>query len=133
MIGYCIAKLWEAGALDVYTTPIQMKKNRPGVILSVLCPEELLSQVSAILFSETSTLGVRHWPARRYVLRRQTHQVQTAWGPVEGKVAWIGEQGPRFSPEYEACRRVAEEHHVPLRRVYEAAQQAFDPQTVSRA
>ncbi len=126
MIGYCTARLWEAGVLDVYTTPIQMKKNRPAVMISVLCREEQLAQVSAILFAETTTLGVRQWPMRRQVLRRQAHSVQTPWGPVQGKVAWLADK-PRFAPEYEACRAMAEQHQVPLRTVYEAAQQAFDP------
>jgi uncharacterized protein (TIGR00299 family) protein len=126
MIGYCTARLWEAGVLDVYTTPIQMKKNRPAVMLSVLCREEQLARVSAILFAETTTLGVRQWPVRRQVLRRQAHSVQTSWGPVEGKVAWLADQ-PRFAPEYEACRAMAEQHKLPLRAVYEAAHQAFDP------
>lgn len=131
MIGYCTSRLWEADVLDVYTTAIQMKKNRPAVILSVLCREEQLPQVSAILFAETTTLGVRQWPVRRQVLRRQPHQVPTPWGTVDGKVAWLAGDGPRFSPEYEACRHIAEQHKVPLRAVYEAAQQAFDPTTVS--
>jgi uncharacterized protein (TIGR00299 family) protein len=129
LIGYCTARLWEAGVLDVYTTPIQMKKNRPAVIVSVLCREEQLAQVSAILFAETTTLGVRQWPVRRQVLRRQAHTVRTSWGPVEGKVAWLDGQA-RFAPEYEACRGVAEQQKVPLWAVYEAAQQAFDPQAL---
>lgn len=131
MIGYCASRLWEAGVLDVYTTPIQMKKNRPAVILSVLCREEQLAQVSAILFAETSTLGVRQWPVRRQVLPRQPHTVQTAWGAVEGKLARLSGHELRYSPEYESCRRIAEQHRVPLRTVYEAAQQAFDPRAVS--
>jgi pyridinium-3,5-bisthiocarboxylic acid mononucleotide nickel chelatase len=132
LIGYSTARLWEAGALDVYTTSIQMKKNRPGVILSVLCREEQLEAVSAILFSETTTLGVRRWPVRREVLRRQTHSVATPWGKVEGKVGWLRDEA-RFSPEFESCRQIAEQHKVPLRAVYEAAQQAFDPSAVKKA
>ena len=130
LIGYCTARLWEAGALDVYTTAIQMKKNRPGVILSVLCREADVTAVSAVLFSETTTLGVRRWPVRRQVLRRQAHRVETPWGAVEGKVGWLAGQ-PRFAPEFESCRQIAEARKVPLRSVYEAAQRAFDPGAVN--
>ncbi len=131
-IGYCLGRLWDAGALDVYTTAIQMKKNRPGVKLSVLCRLADVEAMEAILFEETTTLGVRRWTAGRRVLPRQSHQVQTPWGPVEGKVAWLAAQHARFAPEFESCRRIALEHRVPLRDVYEAAQQAFRSGEVTR-
>ena len=88
--------------------------------------------MEAILFEETTTLGVRRWTAGRRVLPRQSHQVQTPWGPVEGKVAWLAAQHARFAPEFESCRRIALEHRVPLRDVYEAAQQAFRSGEVTR-
>lgn len=125
VIGHTITKLWEAGALDVYTTAIQMKKNRPGVILSVICSAPLIPKVEKILFRETSTLGVRRWPVSRHKLDRAAHSVTTDWGPIEGKLGFITGQPPSFSPEYESCRRVAEQHNVALKQVYEAAQQAF--------
>ncbi len=132
LIGYCTARLLEAGALDVYTTAIQMKKNRPGVKISVLCETAVIQAVEAILFSESTTLGIRRWPVSRHVLARQTHTVQTPWGPVEGKVGWLA-GGPRgFAPEFEACRRIAAEHNVPLRAVYDAAHRAFDPGQVAK-
>jgi len=127
LIGYCTTRLWEAGALDVYTAAIQMKKNRPGVTLSVLCRAGAIEAIEAILFGETTTLGVRRWPVSRHVLVRKPHRVETEWGPVEGKVGWLRGGPPRFAPEFESCRRVAAEHDVPLRAVYEAAQKAFDP------
>ncbi len=126
LIGYCTTRLWEAGALDVYTTAIQMKKNRPGVKLSVLCRLEDVEPIEAILFTETTTLGVRRWTVNRHVLSRQPHNVETPWGSVEGKVGWLDGDLPRFAPEFESCRRIAAEHNVPLRAVYEAAQKAFD-------
>jgi pyridinium-3,5-bisthiocarboxylic acid mononucleotide nickel chelatase len=126
LIGYCTTRLWEAGALDVFTTAIQMKKNRPGVTLTVLCRPADAAAVEDILFRETTTLGVRRWTAARTVLRRQPHSVDTPWGPIEGKVGWLRDGPPRFAPEFESCRRVAEEQRVPLREVYEAAQKAFD-------
>jgi pyridinium-3,5-bisthiocarboxylic acid mononucleotide nickel chelatase len=130
LIGYCTTRLWEVGALDVYTTAIQMKKNRPAVKLSVLCDASRIDQVEAILFGETTTLGVRRWPVSRRVLMRRVHCVHTEWGTVEGKLAWLAGGTPRFAPEFEACRRIAAEHKVPLRAVYDAAQKAFDPREV---
>jgi len=132
LIGYCTDRLWEAGALDVFATAIQMKKSRPGVKLSVLCRASELEAVEAILFAETTTLGVRRWPASRSVLNRSAHAVHTPWGSVAGKVAWLPGGAARFAPEYEACRRVAMENRVALREVYEAAQKAFDPAAVTR-
>jgi uncharacterized protein (TIGR00299 family) protein len=131
VIGYCTSRLWDAGALDVYTTAIQMKKNRPGVKLSVLCPEGRIDAIEDILFAETTTLGVRRWPVSRHLLERRAHVVQTEWGPVEGKVGWQHGSLPRFAPEFESCRRIAAARGVPLREVYEAAQKAFDPSQVA--
>ena len=131
LIGYCTSLLWDAGALDVYTTGIQMKKNRPGVKLSVLCRERDIRPVEAILFAETTTLGVRRWPVSRHVLDRRPHQVQTEWGAIEGKIGWLSGEPPRFSPEFESCRRMAAERDVPLREVYEMAKRAFDISEVS--
>jgi uncharacterized protein (TIGR00299 family) protein len=126
LVGYCSERLWEAGALDVYITPIQMKKNRPGVVLSVLCEPIVVEPIEAVLFAETTTLGVRRWPVHRRKLERRMHKVATPWGPVEGKLATLPGRSPTFSPEYESCRRVAIEHRVPLRVVMEAARSAFE-------
>jgi uncharacterized protein (DUF111 family) len=127
VIGYCITRLWQAGALDVFTTAIQMKKNRPGVKLTVLCRRETVTAIEAILFRETTTLGIRRWTAARSILRRQSHAVATPWGSVEGKISWLGDGQPRFAPEFESCRRIAEAQDIPLCEVYDAAQKAFDP------
>jgi uncharacterized protein (DUF111 family) len=125
LIGYCISQLWQAEVLDVYTTAIQMKKNRPGTLLTVLCPLEKVATVEQILFRETGTLGIRRWPASRHKLHRRPHRVETPWGPIEGKLGWISGQRPSFSPEFESCSRVASAQGVPLRDVYEAAHKAF--------
>lgn len=127
-IGHAISRLWDAGVLDVYTTAIQMKKNRPGVVLTALCDAQVVSAVEAILFRETNTLGVRRWQVERRKLRREAREVQTPWGPVAGMLAWVDESTPRFSPEFESCRLVAERHGVPLPTVYEAALNAFRTQ-----
>lgn len=130
LIGHCAELLWQAGALDVYFTPIQMKKNRPGVKVSVLCPAAILPEVQKILFAETTTLGVRRWQVDREVLQRKTMEVQTQWGPVQGIISALEGSPPRFSPEYESCRKVAHAQGVPLRDVYDSAVRAFDPATV---
>lgn len=125
IIGHCTARLFEAGALDVYTTSIQMKKNRPGVLLSVLCPADLVAKLERIVFRETSTLGIRRWQACRHKLERRPHTVDTAFGPIDGKLAVLPDGGTSFSPEFEICRRIATERNVPLKDVYEAALRAF--------
>jgi len=125
VVGYATTKLWEAGALDVYTTAIQMKKNRPGVTVTVLCQAGQIEKVERILFRETGTLGVRRWPVSRHKLERKAHQVETDFGPIQGKLGWIAGQPPSFSPEFESCSRAASERGVPLKDVYEAAQKAF--------
>jgi len=125
IIGHTTAKLFEAGALDVYTTSIQMKKNRPGVLLSVLCPADLVVKLEKIIFRETSTLGIRRWQACRHKLDRRPHAVETPFGSIDGKLAVLPDGGVSFSPEFEACRRIASEKNVPLKDVYEAAMRAF--------
>ncbi len=125
MIGHCITLLWDAGALDVYTTAIQMKKNRPGAKLSILCRAEKIVAMEAIVFREIGTLGIRRWLASRHVLPREIRQVATTWGPVDGKVGRLDDGSLHFAPEYESCRQLAADHLVSLREVYTAAQQAF--------
>lgn len=125
MIGHCTERLWEIDVLDVFSTPIQMKKMRPGVRLTVLCREESLEAVETVLFRETTTLGVRRWPTTRRVLPRREDTVDTCFGPVQGKVARLPDGEERFAPEYEACREVAQRRGVALREVYEAAVRAW--------
>jgi uncharacterized protein (TIGR00299 family) protein len=126
VVGYCFELLFAAGALDVFTVPIQMKKNRPGVLLTVLAPAAALDGLETILFRETQTFGVRRYAAQRSKLRREAVTVQTPWGPVKGKRGWR-EGGPNvFTPEYEDCARVAREHGVPLREVYDVVRRAYE-------
>jgi pyridinium-3,5-bisthiocarboxylic acid mononucleotide nickel chelatase len=125
VIGYCYERLLAAGALDVFSTPIFMKKNRPAVMLSVLAPLETLPALENILFHETSTFGIRRYPVSRNKLERRSCTVQTPWGPVQGKLGWREGQPAIFSPEYEDCARVARQFGVPLREVYARAQKAF--------
>lgn len=125
MIGHCATLLAEAGALDVYTTAIQMKKNRPGVLLSVLAPAGLVAKLEKILFRETTTLGIRRWLVSRHKLERRPHTVETQWGPVLGKLAILTDGSASFSPEYEACCIVATQQGISLKDVYEAARKAY--------
>jgi pyridinium-3,5-bisthiocarboxylic acid mononucleotide nickel chelatase len=126
VIGYAVTKLWEQGALDVYTTAISMKKNRPGVTITALCQAADVEKIEKVLFRETGTLGVRRWPVSRHKMDRKPHSVSTSYGMIEGKLGWIAGQEPSFSPEFEACRKAAEEKGVPLKDVYDAALRAFD-------
>jgi uncharacterized protein (DUF111 family) len=126
VIGYATTKLWEKGALDVYTTAISMKKNRPGVTITALCGAADVEKIENVLFRETGTLGVRRWQVSRRKMERKPHSVETSYGVIEGKLGWIAGQEPNFSPEFEACRKAAEEKGVPLRDVYDAALRAFE-------
>ena len=119
--GYVMEKLFSAGALDVFFTPIQMKKNRPATLLSVLCRPEDVEHLEAILFRETSTLGVRRQSVERRCLERESETVQTVYGLIRVKVARLPDGSTKRAPEYEDCKRAAELKGVPLRVVYEAA------------
>jgi uncharacterized protein (TIGR00299 family) protein len=129
VIGYCYELLLAAGAVDVFSTPIFMKKNRPGVLLSVLAPEAAIPAIEEILFRETTTFGIRRYQVSRRKLQRKPCTVQTPWGPVQGKLGWLDGRPPVFSPEYEDCARLAREHRVALREVYGQAQKAYQDQS----
>jgi uncharacterized protein (TIGR00299 family) protein len=124
LIGYCFDRLLAAGALDVYTTPIQMKKNRPGILVGVIATSERVRDIEQILFAETGTFGIRRTKATRSKLARDVCNVSTAWGLVRGKKGWR-EGVTVFSPEYEDCTRVAREQGLPLRVVYDEVREAF--------
>ena len=126
---HAMEKLFAAGALDVFLTPIQMKKNRPGTRVSVLCRERDAAPLREILFRETSTLGVRVTPLRRYALKRETAAVETPWGTVRVKIARLPDGSVKAAPEYEDCRRAAEAGDVPLREVYRAALRQWESLT----
>ncbi len=124
-IGHCMTELLTAGALDVYTTPIQMKKNRPGVILSALCHPSLRDTLAEILFRETTTIGIRMWPASRLKLERRSIEVQTSYGGILGKLVVLPDGTERFSPEFDACRLAAERSNSTLRAVMNEAAMAY--------
>jgi uncharacterized protein (TIGR00299 family) protein len=121
---YVMEKLFSAGALDVFITPIQMKKNRPGAQLSVICEDEDTSKACQIIFSETTTLGIRKHSILRYSLKRETFMVDTQYGMVQIKRALLPNGQYKVAPEYEDCRKLAIESGVPLRDIYLAAEAA---------
>ena len=125
IVGYATTQLMAAGALDAFVTPIQMKKNRPGVMVSVICEEAVIPKMEEVLFRETTTLGIRRYPASRHKLRRQAVEVNTTFGTIKGKLGWIEGRPPTFSPEHDDCARVASEKGVALREVYDAAHAAY--------
>jgi len=125
LYGYVLDRLFATGALDAYLTPIIMKKNRPGVVLSVLCRPEDTTRLRELLFTETTTLGVRTQHVARHRLARTIEQVETRFGPIQVKVGRWGEGAQKVAPEYEDCYAAARAHGVPLRAVYEAALTAW--------
>ena len=123
LLGYAMERLLEEGALDVFFTPIQMKKNRPGVMLSFLCRPQQLDQLAQLLLTETSAIGLRYYRADRIVLQRRIVELQSEYGPVRFKeVIDTGGNVLRASPEYEDCRRIAREKGIPCREVMERLQ-----------
>jgi pyridinium-3,5-bisthiocarboxylic acid mononucleotide nickel chelatase len=118
ILGYVQELLFEAGAADAWLQPIQMKKNRPGVLLSVLCSAERESAIADVLLRETSTLGMRVTPVSRHEARRETFEFESSVGCVAVKVKRLPGEPPRVAPEYEVCRRIARERKLPLAEVY---------------
>lgn len=123
-LGYVQGQLLEMGALDVWFTPIYMKKNRPGVLLSVLARPEQAQALAATILRETTTLGVRWQRWGRYIAERVSETVGTPWGAVRVKVKRLGGEDLAAVPEYEDCARLAREAGIPWQQVYAAAEQA---------
>ncbi len=125
VFGYVIERLLEAGALDTFAMPVQMKKNRPGILLTVLSKPEDASRLTQIIFTETSTLGVRRREEQRQTLARKWIDVATRWGGVRLKIASMNGTVTNYAPEYEDCKKIAAAHHVPLKRVMNEAMEAY--------
>jgi uncharacterized protein (TIGR00299 family) protein len=125
IIGHFMDRVLELGALDCYFTPVQMKKNRPGVLLSVLCGREEKEAVMKLLFMETTTLGVRSYEVLRRALVRSVVRVETQYGPIDVKVAQLNGRVVNEMPEFEQCREAAARENVPLKVVEEAARLAL--------
>ena len=131
VFGYVMERLLEAGVLDVFGTPAQMKKNRPGVVLTVLAKPEDAERLSAIIFAETTTIGLRMRQESRITLAREHVAVATPWGEVRIKVASLGGKVMNYAPEFEDCRRIAATHDVPLKTVMQEAIRSYLPETVN--
>ena len=125
VFGYVMDRLLDEGALDVFGVPVQMKKNRPGTLLTVLCKTEDSDKLLRLIFSETTTLGVRRREESRETLARRWESVRTEWGEVRIKIASMNGTVTNYAPEYEDCRRIAEEHHVPLKMVMQEAAREY--------
>ena len=127
IFGYLMDQLFEAGALDVFFTPIQMKKNRPAVKVTVIATPALSRSLQGIIFKETTTLGQRVLTARKVMRLREMTTVQTEWGPIRVKYAPPAESDKAidFSPEFEDCQKIARLSGHPLKEIYRIAEQLF--------
>jgi uncharacterized protein (TIGR00299 family) protein len=125
--GAVLGKLLEAGALDVFFTPIQMKKNRPGVQLSVICEEHALAKIANLIFSETSSFGIRMDRVNRWKLERKFETVVTPFGGLTVKLGLHAGKIVQVAPEFESCRAASDHTGQPLRAVYDAAMKAYHP------
>src|SRR5262249_53162484 len=125
VLGYAMERLLGEGALDVFYTPIQMKKSRPAMLLTVLANTANAERLSNILFSETTTLGLRVREEKRLALARRWERVTTPWGEARVKIAEVNEASVNSAPEYEDCRRIAELHQIPLKTVMQEVQRLY--------
>ncbi len=133
MLGYVLEKLLAQGAADAWLTPVQMKKGRPGVVLSVICAEAQEEALARLLLRETSTLGVRVRPVRRWEAEREVVEFESSLGPAAVKVKRLPDEPPGVAPEYEACKRLAEASGLPLADVYRIVQAEGEKFLASRS
>lgn len=121
-------KLFKAGANDVYWIPIVMKKGRPGFMLNVLAPYDLLEAMEQTIFEETTTIGLRYMPVVCHRLGRKSIEVDTLWGVIRVKAGYYKGQLVQYSPEFQDCERVAESNGVALKQVYDEVRRLFREQ-----
>jgi hypothetical protein len=125
VLAYAMEQLLSAGALDVFSVPVQMKKSRPGALLTVLAKTEDADRLTKMIFAETTTLGVRCRDEQRQILPRRWETVNTTWGPIRIKIANMNGSVSNYAPEYEDCRALAESRHIPLRTIMQEAIQQY--------
>ena len=125
-LGYAMERLFEAGALDAWFTAIQMKKNRPGTLLSVLCRPEEADKLAEAMLRETTTLGIRRRMVERIIAEREVTSVETPWGTVHIKVKRVNGERVSIKPEFEDCAALARAYGLPLEHVQQAALKAFE-------
>jgi hypothetical protein len=119
--GYLLEKILDAGALDGFLTPVQMKKSRPGTLISVLVDDEYLLKVEKIIFEQSTTFGIRKYKVSRKKLSRKFVDVKTEYGMIKVKIGMLNECIKNITPEHENCRKIADAKELPLRLVYNAA------------
>jgi pyridinium-3,5-bisthiocarboxylic acid mononucleotide nickel chelatase len=129
---YIIGKILGLGALDIFLTPVQMKKNRPGTLITVICQTGEIARFSDFLLRETTTIGLRWRVDQRLKARRRMQEVQTRFGPIRIKIASIGGRIVNVSPEYEDCKRLAQEKGIPLKDIMEEARLAASQVEIPR-
>lgn len=125
IFGYVMGRALAAGALDVFGTAVQMKKNRPGMLLTVLCRPQDRDRLTELIFAETTTLGVRMRQETRATLARRHVTVETRWGEVRMKLAGVNGSISNYAPEYEDCRNIAEQQSIPLKTVMQEAVRVY--------
>lgn len=129
VFGYVFEALFAVGAVDVFTQPIGMKKSRPGILLTVICHPNNVASCEAVLFRETSTLGIRRLTQERAILQREIQKVETIYGIISVKVAWTGTAAAKMitniQPEYEDCAILARENNLPWQEVHRLALQSW--------
>ena len=118
ILGYVMDTLFRAGAVDAYFTSVQMKKGRPGIIISAIVPEKHLLSVEEVFFNQTTTFGIRKYKAVRSILSREVKEYESSLGKIRMKIGSLNGDVKNISPEYEDCKRIAEERHIPLKHVY---------------
>lgn len=126
VLAHATEKLFEAGALDVWQTPILMKKGRNGSKMSVLCPFSIKSEVESVIFGETTSIGIRSFLVERTALERREQSVETPWGPVRVKISSYNGTVCSTTPEYDDCRALAQNNNVALKTVIQAAKKSFE-------
>jgi len=127
LFGVAMDGLYAAGALEVFYIPVQMKKNRPGTLLTVVAPPERRAALADVIFRETTTIGLRHYEVERECLRREIVNVETPIGTVRFKVAWRDGRVINAVPEFEDCVRLAKDHSLSVKDVQALAVKAYHP------
>jgi len=125
LLGHFVERALVEGALDVFHTSIQMKKNRPGVLLTVLCAETDADKFSELILRETTSFGVRRYESERRKLRREMIEIQTPHGKVAIKIGRLDGRIVQAAPEFESCKQIAAATNLPLKMIYEAASKAL--------
>jgi len=122
---YLLDRLFANGARDVSLSPIQMKKNRPGILLRIIAEPSTKDKLAEIVFKETSTIGLRYYPVGRVMLKRSSQRVKTKYGIISVKVVETPGEGKRATPEYEEIKKLAERKRVPLKMLYDEVLKVF--------